>query len=135
MTVTNHMGGKEPLSRKKLEQGDGNFETKKEMIGFLFDGVKCNMRLPAEKAKAYIKEAHKVLRRKSVPLKKMQALVGKLQHASVILLAAKRFFTPINMALRGSRRSLAETVLRYPRSPRGPHHFTPTPQLAGYARG
>ena len=101
-SVTNHLDGKEPLSRKKLEHGDGNFETRKEMIGFLFDGVKRTVRLPAEKAKAYIKEAHQVLRRKTVPLRKLQALVGKLRHASVILPAAKGFFTPINTALRGT---------------------------------
>ncbi len=39
-TVTNHMGGKELLSCKKLAQGDGNFQIKKEMIGFLYDGAK-----------------------------------------------------------------------------------------------
>jgi hypothetical protein len=29
-----------PISEKKLAQGDGNFETTKEMIGFIFDGIK-----------------------------------------------------------------------------------------------
>ncbi len=72
------------------------------MIGFLFDGVTRSVRLPAKKVKAYIKEAHKILRQKTVQLKSMQALVGKLRHASVILPAAKGFFTPINTALRGS---------------------------------
>ena len=72
------------------------------MIGFLFDGVTRTVRLPAKKAKAYIKEAHKILRRKTVQLKSMQALVGKLRHALVILPAAKGFFTPINTALQGN---------------------------------
>ena len=88
--------------QKKLAHGDGNFDTKKEMIGFLFDGVTRTVRLPAKKAKAYIKEAHKILRQKTVQLKSMQALVGKLRHALVILPAAKGFFTPINTALRGN---------------------------------
>ena len=101
-SVTNHRGGKEPISRKKLAQGDGDFATQKEMIGFLFDGVKRTIRLPKAKASAYITEAHKVLRRKTVPLKSLQALVGKLRHASVILPAARGFFTPINAALRGN---------------------------------
>ncbi len=61
--ITQHVGGKEPISQKKLAQGDGNFETRKEMIGFKFDGVKRTVRLPVAKAMAYIKEAHKVLRR------------------------------------------------------------------------
>ena len=103
-SITNHIGGKEPISRKKLAQGDGNFASTKELIGFLFDGVKRTVRLPAAKAKAYITEAHRVLRRKTVPLKTLQALVGKLRHASIILPAAKGFFTPINAALRGNPR-------------------------------
>ena len=101
-STTHHVGGKEPISRKKLAQGDGNFATQKEMIGFLFDGIRRTVRLPPAKAKAYIAEAHKVLRRKTVPLKVLQALVGKFRHASIILPAAKGFFTPINTALRGN---------------------------------
>ena len=100
--LTQHVNGKEPISQKKLAQGDGNFDTTKEMIGFIFDGVKRTVRLPARKALAYIKEAHKILRRKTVPLKALQMLVGKLRHASIILPAATGFFTPINTALRGS---------------------------------
>ncbi len=33
--VTHHKDGKEPILANKLAQGDGNFDTKKEMIGFL----------------------------------------------------------------------------------------------------
>ncbi len=84
-----------------MAQGKGNFDTTKEMIGFLFDGMKRTMRLPAKKLLAYIKEMYTVLRWKTIPLKCLQAIVGRLRHASVILLAAKGFFTPINTALRG----------------------------------
>ena len=101
-SVTNHEGGKEPISAKKLAAGDGNFNTKKEMIGFSFDGVKRTVQLPLVKAKAYITETHTMLRRKTVPLKKLQMLVGKLRHAAIILPAAKGFFTPLNDAMRGS---------------------------------
>ncbi len=101
-SVTNHVGGKEPISLKKLAQGDGDFETTKDMIGFRFDGIKRTIRLPAEKAKAYVKEVHKVLCRTIVPLKTLQVLVGKLRHASVILPAAKGFFTPLNFTMRGN---------------------------------
>ncbi len=37
------------------------------MIGFHFNGIKRTVHLPAEKARAYIKEAHTVLRQKTVP--------------------------------------------------------------------
>jgi hypothetical protein len=41
--VTKHEGGKEPISAKKLAQGDGNFNSTKDMIGFRFDGIKCTV--------------------------------------------------------------------------------------------
>ncbi len=90
-SITNHVGGKEPILQKKLAHGNGNFDTKKEMIGFLFDGVTRTVCLPAKKAKAYIKEAHMILRQKTVQLKSMQALVGKLRHALVILQQPRGF--------------------------------------------
>jgi hypothetical protein len=101
-SVTHHKEGKEPISAKKLAAGDGNFGTKKEMIGFLFDRVKRTVHPPPAKAAAYIKETHTLLRRKTVPLKKLQMLVGKLRHASIILPAARGFFSPLNDAMRGS---------------------------------
>ena len=62
--VTKHAGGKEPVSEKKLDQGDGDFESHKEMIGFEFDGVKRTLRLPRDKARRYIKETHYMIRQK-----------------------------------------------------------------------
>jgi len=78
-----------------LQRGDGNFDTKKEMIGFVFDGVKHTVHLPPAKAATHIKETHTLLRRKTVPLKKLQMLVRKLRHASIILPAARGFFPPL----------------------------------------
>ncbi len=68
----------------------------------MFNGVKQTVCLPPAKASVYIKEMHTVLWRKRVPLKKLQMLVGKLRHASIILPAAKGFFSPINDAMQGS---------------------------------
>jgi hypothetical protein len=39
-TITNHTNGKEPISKSKLAKGDGNFNTTKTLIGFIFDGIK-----------------------------------------------------------------------------------------------
>jgi hypothetical protein len=86
----------------KLLKEDGNFESKKDMIGFRFDGIKGTVYLPPEKAAAYIRETHHILRRKSVPLKILQGVVGKLRHASIILPMAHGFFTPFNAAMKGS---------------------------------
>lgn len=104
--ITNHKDGKEPISESKLLKGDGNFESKKDMIGFSFDGIKRTVHLPPKKAAAYIRETHRLLRRKSVPLKLLQSVVGKLRHASIILPAARGFFTPINAAMKGSPKKI-----------------------------
>jgi hypothetical protein len=104
--VTGHVDGKEPISNPKLDKGNGNFTSNKEMIGFLFDGIKRTVRLPPAKAAAYIKEMHRILHWKSVPLKVLQTVVGKLRHASIILPAARGFFTPINAAMRGGSMSI-----------------------------
>jgi hypothetical protein len=102
--VTRHNGGKEPISAKKLAHGNGNFDSTKDLIGFRFDGIKRTVQLPPEKAAAYIRETHHILHQKTVPLKTLQGVVGKLQHASIILQAAKGFFTPINAAMQGNPR-------------------------------
>jgi hypothetical protein len=68
-STTKHVNGKEPISRSKLEKGNRNFNPRKAMIGFAFDGIKQTVCLSKEKAWRYIKEAHGLLRRKSIPLK------------------------------------------------------------------
>ena len=100
--VTKHQDGKEPILASKLLKGDGSFESKKDMIGFRFDGIKQTVHLPPEKAVAYAKETHRILCRKRVPIKTLQGVVGKLQHASIILPTARGFFTPIIAAMNGS---------------------------------
>ncbi len=76
--ITKHKDGKEPISESKLKKGDGNFESKKDMIGFRFDGITRTVHLPLEKAAAYIRETHRIRRRKLVPLNILQGVVGKL---------------------------------------------------------
>ncbi len=83
-------------------KGDWKFESKKGMLEFRFDGIKQTVHLPPEKALAYIKETHRILRRKRISLKTLQGVVGKLLHASIILPAACGFFTLINAAMKGS---------------------------------
>jgi hypothetical protein len=47
------------------------------MIGFEFNGIKRTLRLPRDKARQCIKETHNMIRRKSVPMKVFQTVVGK----------------------------------------------------------
>ncbi len=76
------------------------------MIRFRFNGINRTVHLPPEKAAAYIRETHCILCRKSVPLKILQGVVKKLRHASIILPAERRFFTPINAAMKESPKKI-----------------------------
>lgn len=86
---------KEPISNSKLKKGGGNFDTRKIMIGFEFDGIKQTVRLPPEKARVFLRETHNILQWKRIPMKNLQTVVGKLRLAALILPAALGFFTPL----------------------------------------
>jgi hypothetical protein len=45
-----HVGGKDPVSKKKLEKGDARFEIEKEILGFLINGADHTVRLSSVKA-------------------------------------------------------------------------------------
>jgi len=98
--VTGHANGKPPLSKKKLDNGDGQWRVTKEKLGFDWNGRRRTVRLPKEKARKYVSETKRMLNRKRAPIKKFQTTVGRLRHASMILPAAAGFFTPINTALK-----------------------------------
>ena len=51
--ITGHKEGKPPLSKKKLDNGEGQWRVKKEKLGFEFDGCRRTVRLPKEKAKRH----------------------------------------------------------------------------------
>jgi hypothetical protein len=104
--VTKHEGGKEPILEKKLKNGDDTFESKKDIIGIDFNGVKRTVRLPADKAQRYIKEAHSMLHRKKIPMKTFRTVVGQSRRATIILPAAKGFFTPLNRLLKMETKSM-----------------------------
>jgi hypothetical protein len=96
-----HIGGKDPVSQKKLEKGDARFDIEKEILGFLINGAERTVRLSDAKAKAITDEIGRVLRKSHVPLKRFRSLLGRLQHAARILPSAKGMFSPLNKATKG----------------------------------
>ena len=44
---TNHVGGREPLSEKKIRKGEADWMTRKEVLGWLVDGDARIVNLPA----------------------------------------------------------------------------------------
>jgi hypothetical protein len=98
--VSGHTGGKDPVSEKKLGKGDARWAACKEILGFVLNGETRTIQLTSDKATRIVQEIIRVLKKKKVPLKRFQKLLGKLQHAAGILPAAKSLFTPLNVSLR-----------------------------------
>lgn len=118
-SVTGHKGGKDPISEKKASRGDTRFEITKELLGFDVDGKHRTIRLPAKKAEAIVTELRRLLKKKRVRLKRLQQIVGKLQHASLVMPATKALFNPLYNAMKGNPRyiylpapGLCRTALR-----------------------
>jgi hypothetical protein len=97
--VTGHTEGKDPISLKKLQQGDARWETVKEVLGFLFDGAAKTVSLPPDKAANILKELERVLKKQMLPFKRFRSLLGKLRHVAIILPSLRGLFTPGNQIL------------------------------------
>ena len=70
-TVT---GGTEedPIALKKLRQGDGLWDTRKEILGWIFDGIHHCITLPNDKHNRIQAELCALRRRKKVPRKDLE---------------------------------------------------------------
>ena len=100
--VTGHQG-QDPISQKKLEQGEGTWEHTKEILGWLVDGAKFTVQLQPDKCTKISKLLKKVCQLKFCPLQKFQELEGKLQHASFSIPGGKGLFSPINRAMKTTK--------------------------------
>ena len=98
-------GGTEedPVAMKKLLQGDGLWATRKELLGWVFDGIKRCIELPPEKHDRIQSELHGIRHRIKTPRKDLERLQGKLRHACIGMPAGRGLLGPINAALRPSR--------------------------------
>jgi hypothetical protein len=105
-SVSGHKGGKDPVSEKKLIKGDARWAASKEILGFLLNGKTRTVQLTAAKSIAIVTEIIRVLKKRKIPLKRFQKLLGKLQHAAGILPAAKSLFTPLNVCLRNDPKTI-----------------------------
>ncbi|KAL7545707.1 hypothetical protein ACHAWF_009056, partial [Thalassiosira exigua] len=94
--ITGH-AGEDPISLKKLLEGEGLWAVRKEILGWMMDGATRCIELAEAKQQAILAELKTVLRMKrGVPFNRLQKLVGKLRHASIGIPAGKYLFGPIN---------------------------------------
>jgi hypothetical protein len=63
--VTGH-AGEDPVALKKLKQGDGLFATRKEILGWIFDGARRCIDLPTDKVDRITSELHATVQKKRI---------------------------------------------------------------------
>ena len=97
--VTGHVGGKNPISEKKLHDGDGIWSTQKPILGWLLDGARRTIQLPADRAEKYDIALEQILSCSSVSKLAFASIHGKVQNVAQVLPSARGFLTPLNIAL------------------------------------
>jgi hypothetical protein len=105
--VTGHLGGKDPISVKKLERGDARWHHEKEILGFLVNGQTKTVRVSEAKAADIVAELRRILKKKHVQLKRYRKIVGKLRHVALILPGIRGLFPP---SIRPSKASPASSA-------------------------
>jgi hypothetical protein len=100
-SVSQH-AGEDPISIKKLAGGEGVFAFKKEILGWVFNGLNYTLYLPPTKTAKIISTIKATLQRSSITLNKLQKLIGKLMHASIGIPMGKSLLSPAFAAMRNN---------------------------------
>ena len=113
--ITGH-AGENPISQKKLiVDREGVWDVLKEILGWIFDGVKRTMQLPTPKIEKMLRTIRNLLRHKSCATTEFQSIVGKLQHATLGLPTKQAFITPLYHCLKSA--NPCGKVYIHPQSP------------------
>ena len=105
-SITGHNAEEDPILLKKIRQGEGVWDTHKETLGWLFDGITRCMELPQDKVDKITAELKAVGRCKSVPHNRLEKPHGKLQHASLGMPVGKPLLGPMIQSLHPARNTV-----------------------------
>ena len=93
--LTGH-GGEDPISQQKLEKGDGLWQTRKEILGWILDGINKTITLPQDKVANIMKLIQKAKKQHGLRRSDYHKLKGKLRHATFGLPVGKGIMTPLD---------------------------------------
>ena len=85
----------EPISQKKLQEGEGTWACRKEILGWIFDGISRTIELPPTKLSKLRQSIREALKKGHLPVTAYQSLVGKLQHAALGIPAGRGLLGPL----------------------------------------
>ena len=95
-----HSPDDQPVSIKKMDKGEAQWDVLKEVLGWLCDGREKTIRLPGDKVDKIVGAIQEMLRcNAGTPFDEFRQLMGRLQHASIGVPAGKGFMTPLNHQL------------------------------------
>ena len=92
--------GDEPVSMKKLLSGEGVWHTRKEILGWMFDGHSRCIELPSDKRTKLLLELYRLRQLRTINFKDLEKLRGKLQWTSIAIPLGKPLLGPLDYALR-----------------------------------
>jgi len=84
-----------PVSEKKLFE-DGIWDTRKEILGWLFDGISRTIELPQRKCEELLTELKAIRRKDKIEVKRFQKLHGRLQFATIAIPCGKPILGQLN---------------------------------------
>jgi len=98
------LGGEDSISLKKLKEGEGEWETRKELLGWIFDGRTRCIELPLTKIEKIGEQINQAVSAWSMRRCDYEKLLGRVRHAALGVPGSAGLFTPLNMALRDKSR-------------------------------
>ena len=97
--------GEDPISQKKLIlEGEGVWDTRKEILGWIFDGINLTMELPKTKADSLRTTITSLLHGQKLEVKQYESFLGKCQHACFAIPGGKAILAPLYRVLRSANR-------------------------------
>ena len=92
--------GEDPISYKKLvTEGEGIWATRKEILGWIFDGFHRTMQLPPKKVTKIRDTIQSILRAGHCEVKTFESFIGKCQHACMGIPGGSALLPPLYKAL------------------------------------
>ena len=98
--------GENPISLKKLIlEGEGIWDTTKEILGWVFDGFERTMQLPQSKVEKLRATINDIIDKGYCKLKDFESLLGKCAHACQGIPGGPAILPPLNQALHSAKRA------------------------------
>ena len=109
-TATGH-DGEDPTSHKKLIQDqEGVWATRKEILGWIFDGAERTITLPPKKVDTLRDTIQTLLHRHHMPLSDFESFLGKCQHACFGIPGGKALLAPLYRLIHSATRIDQQTI-------------------------